>query len=154
MNVFDSKRLARTQDKDLVFETLLVKNPRSGFFQQMTDVYMFALALGVKRKKRSRLVGTQGNAISMGYFTDEQKKFFDMVVLYSEAGDLDSLDKSNPDTVEQMKRTIEEYANGGLEIILEKIRSHPENAFNVVQLMIDHELKADLPEDIDQDLEW
>lgn len=153
INLFESKRLNRLSDKDLVFNTLdTKKNSKHGFFQQMTDIYIFALALGVKRKKRAKLSGPTSESIHVSYFNDEQKKFFDMIILYSEAGELDSLDKSSEAVVAEMKKTIEEYANGGLEIIREKIESHPENAFNAIKLLIDQELKSDLPEDIDDDL--
>lgn len=153
INLFESKRLNRLSDKDLVFNTLdAKKNSKHGFFQQMTDIYIFALALGVKRKKRAKLSGPTSESIHVSYFNDEQKKFFDMIILYSEAGELDSLDKSSEEVVAEMKKTIEEYANGGLEIIRDKIESHPENAFNIIKLLIDQELKSDLPEDIDDDL--
>lgn len=155
INLFESKRLNRLSDKDIVFNTLDVKkNNKHGFFQQMTEIYVFALALGIKRKKRVKLSGPTSESIHVSYFNDEQKKFFDMAILYSEAGELDALDKSSEETVAQMKQTIEEYTNGGLEIIREKIESHPENAFNIIKLLIDQELKNDLPEDVDADLEW
>ena len=152
IDLFESKRLNRLTDKEIVFNTLdMKKNPKYGFFQQMTDIYVFALALGVKRHKRIKLVGNT-EAIHLTSFSDEQKKFFDMILLYAEAGKLDILDKSSEDTVTLMKKIIEEYTNGGLEILKEKIEIHPENAFNILKLLIDEELKADLPEDIDDEL--
>lgn len=155
INLFESKRLNRLSDKDIVFNTLDVKkNSKHGFFQQMTDIYIFALALGIKRKKRAKLSGPTSEPIHVSYFNDEQKKFFDMAILYCEAGNLDALDKSSEETVSKMKQTIEEYTNGGLEIIREKIELHPENTFNIIQLLVDKELKNDLPEDIDDDLGW
>ena len=155
LNLFESKRLARAEDKDIVFKTLDVKkNNKSGFFQQMTDIYVFAIAVGLKNKKKSKISGPTSEAIHVSYFNDEQKKFFDMAILYDEAGKLDSLDKSSDEIVNNMKKILEEYANGGLEILKEKIGSHPENAFNTIKLLIDKELKDDLPEDIDDDLEW
>lgn len=155
INLFEPKRLNRSSDKDIVFNTLdIKKNNKYGFFHQMTDIYIFALALGLKRKKRMRLLGQTSEPIHVSYFNDEQKKFFDMVILYSETGSLDSLDKSSEENVLQIKKTIEEYANGGLEILREKIEVHPENAFNIIKLLVDQELKSDLPENIDDDLDW
>lgn len=153
IDLFESKRLNRLKDKDPVFEVLdKKKNSRYGFFQHMFDIYIFAVALGIKNRKRSSLHGPTSESIHVSYFTDEQKKFLDMVVLYSEAGRLDALDKSSEECVNEMKKTIEEYANGGLQLMLDKISLHPEDAFNILVRLIDHELKADIPDDIDDDL--
>ncbi|MDD5161111.1 MAG: hypothetical protein PHI47_13755 [Sulfuricurvum sp.] len=155
IDLFESKRLARAQDKDEVFKRLDVKkDSRYGFFQQMTDIYIFALALGLKNRKRSKIIGPTSESIHVSYFTDEQKKFFDMAVLYSEAGKLESLDKASEDCVSEMRKIIEEYTNGGLQIILDHIQVHPEDAFNIVVRLIDRELKDGLPEDIDEDISW
>lgn len=155
LDLFESKRLSRAANKDKVFEILdIKKNNKYGFFQQMTEIYIFALALGLKNKKRAKISGPTSEAIHVSYFNDEQKKFFDMAILYSEAGNLNALDKSSENNVNEMKKTIEEYANGGLEILLDKIESHPEGAFNKIILLIDQELKNDLPDDIDDDLDF
>ena len=51
LNLFESKRLARAEDKDIVFKNLdIKKNNKSIFFQQLTDIYVFAIALGIKNK--------------------------------------------------------------------------------------------------------
>jgi dnd system-associated protein 4 len=155
LNLFESKRLARAQDKDEVFKTLdIKKDSRHGFFQQMTDIYVFALALGLKNRKRSKIVGPTSESIHVSYFNEDQKKFFDMAVLYSEAGRLGSLDKASEESVNEMKKTIEEYTNGGLQILLDSIHAHPEDAFNIIVRLIGKQLKEGLPEDIDEDISW
>lgn len=155
LDLFYSKRLARAKDKDKVFEILdIKKNSKYGFFQQLTEIYVFAIALGLKNKKRTKISGPTSEAIHVSYFGEEQRKYFDLVCLYSEEGKLDALDKSSEDAVNNMKTILEEYANGGLEIILDKIDLHPENSFNTIKLLIDKELKEDFPDDIDDDLEW
>lgn len=155
VDLFEAKRLARAQDKDEVFKRLdIKKDSRYGFFQQMTDIYIFALALGLKNRKRSKIVGPTSESIHVSYFNDEQKKFFDMAVLYTEAGRLESLDKASEESVNEMKKIIEEYANGGLQIILDNIQVHPEDAFNIIVRLIDKQLKDGLPEDIDEDISW
>ena len=79
------------------------------------------------------------NGYEIFEWTDEEMKWWD---------------KSNEDNVEQMKSVLEEYANGGLEIILDKIHVHPENTFDILKILIDQELQAEIPDEIDQDLSW
>ncbi len=155
LDLLEQKRFARSSDKDRVFDALdPKKNFKSGFFQQKADIFMFALALGIKNKKRSKLMDKKSEAIHVSYFSSEQKNYMDMVVLYSKAWDLNSIDKSDEDNVEQMKSILEEYANGGMEIILDKIHMHPENTFDILKILIDEELQSEVPDDIDQDLSW
>lgn len=153
LDLLEQKRFARSSDKDKVFDALDPrKNTKAGFFQQKADIFMFALALGVRNRKRSKLIDKKSEKIHVSYFSSEQKNYLDMVVLYSNAWDLNSIDKSNEDTVQNMMSILEEYANGGLEIILDKIQAHPENTFEILKDLIDQELKAEVPDDLDQDL--
>ena len=152
LDLFDKQTLYRAKDKEKVFDILsATKNQQKGFFMYLHEIYTFAISLGIKNNKRPAL-GGKSEGIKIQTFTEDQKKFFDMVVLYDSAGNLDSLDKSLEENVHKMKKTIEEYANGGLEIILDKIEAHPENAYNTLNLLIMKELKTDLPEGIDDDL--
>lgn len=154
-DLFQQRRLKRSANKDKVFDMLSrTKNSRYGFFTQMTDIYMFALSLGLKNRKRSPLSGPASEPIQVSVFREDQVKYFDMIALYDTAGKLDSLDKSSEERVNEMQKTIEEYANGGLEIMLNEIEVHPENSFNIIKLIIAKELKENIPEDALEEISW
>lgn len=154
-NILISKRLKRAKDKDIVFETLdIKKNKKTGFFQKMTEIYVFALALGVKEKKMSPISGGFGEPIAIDLFTDEQQKYFDTVVLFHEAGDITKLNKENDLNIVSYMKTVEEYTNGGLEIIKEKILVHPEDSFNIISRLTTEHLNNVLPKEAEEDFGW
>ncbi len=154
MNLFESKRLKRLKDKDDVFRFLDARSEKSGFFNTLFDIYMFALAIGVKSKKRSVLQGPTSESVHISYFTDDQKKFMDMVIVHDNNGNIDKLDKSDEENVQLMLKTIEEYANGGLEIILKTIENHPENSYEQILLLLRDELREDIPVEATEDIIW
>lgn len=147
MNIFESKRLKRAKDKDKVFEFLDARFKESGFFSAYYEIYIFALSLGVKKSKKSKLVGAMSDPIHLSHFTDDHRKYMDMIILYASDGDINKIDKSNEENVKEMLKIIEEYANGGLEIILNAIESHPENSFELILLLLKDEfLKNNIPD--------
>ncbi len=154
MNRFETKRLKRSKDKDDVFKFLDARSEKSGFFKSLFDIYVFALALGVKQRKKSPLSGTPSDAIQLIYFTDEQKKYMDMVIIHDSNGNINKLDKADEDNVQYMLKTIEEFANGGLEIILKTIENHPENAFEQILLLLRDELTDSIPVEATEDISW
>jgi len=154
MNLFEVKRLKRSKDKDKVFKFLDARSVKSGFFNTLFDIYMFALALGVKKRKKSPLKGATSEPISLTHFTDEHKKYIDMVILYDSNGNINKLDKSDEENVKEMLKTIEEYTNGGLEILLQTIENHPENAFEEILLLLEDELKEEIPLEAMEDISW
>ena len=112
MNLFETKRLKRSKDKDDVFKFLDARSTKSGFFNTLSDIYIFALALGVKKRKKTPLSGAPSQPIQLTYFTDEQKKYMDMIIIHDSNGNINKLDKSDENNVQYMLRTIEEFANG------------------------------------------
>ena len=154
MNLFETKRLKRSKDKDDVFKYLDARSEKGGFFNALFDIYIFALALGVKKRKKSALIGPNNEPIQLVYFTDEQKKYMDMVIIHDSNGNINKLDKADSDNVEYMLKTIEEFANGGLEIILKTIENHPENAFEQILLLLHEELTDAIPSEATEDISW
>jgi len=154
MNLFEKKRLARSKDKDMVFKFLDARSEKTGFFSSLFDIYTFAIALGVKRRKQSALNGPTSDPIQIIYFTDEQRKFMDMVIIHNSNGNLEKIDKSSEETVKEMVTTIEKYANGGLEIILKTIENHPENAFEQILLLLNDEFTEEIPNEAEEDISW
>jgi len=154
MNLFEKKRLARSKDKDMVFKFLDARSEKTGFFSSLFDIYTFAIALGVKRRKQSTLIGPTSDPIQIIYFTDEQRKFMDMVIIHNSNGNLEKIDKSSEETVKEMVTTIERYANGGLEIISKTIENHPENAFEQILLLLNDEFIEEIPNEAEEDISW
>ncbi|WP_152184897.1 DNA phosphorothioation-associated protein 4 [Sulfurimonas indica] len=154
MNLFEKKRLARSKDKDMVFKFLDARSEKTGFFSSLFDIYTFAIALGVKRRKQSVLSGPTSDPIQIIYFTDEQRKFMDMVIIHDSNGDINKIDKADEDIVKEMVTTIERYANGGLEILLKTIENHPENAFEQILLLLNDELTEEIPHEAEEDISW
>ncbi|MBD3724023.1 MAG: hypothetical protein IE925_16595 [Rhodobacterales bacterium] len=154
-NLLVSKRLKKAKDKDIVFEILdIKKNKKTGFFQKMTEIYVFALALGIKEKKMTPISGGFGEPIAIDLFTDEQQKYFDTVILFHEAGDITKLNKENDENIASYMKIIEEYTNGGLEIIKEKILIHPEDSFNIISRLVTEQLNNMVPKEAEEDFGW
>lgn len=154
MNIFETKRLRRSKDKSLVFDFLNVKNKKTGFFIMLTDIYIFALALGIKNYKSVPLKSPMDEPIHVSSFTEDQRKLMDLILLYESNGNINILDKSNENMVDESIRIIEEYANGGLEIILKAIEIHPENAYQIILQLLKDELDNILPPEAKVELTW
>jgi len=154
MNLFEAKRLKRSKDKDDVFKFLDARSVNSGFFTTLFDIYIFALALGVKNRKKSPLNTGTSDPIHLTHFTDEHKKYMDMIIIYDSNGDINKLDKSDEENVKEMLKIIEEYTNGGLEILLKIIENHPENAFEQILMFLEDELTEEIPSEATEDISW
>ncbi len=154
MNLFEKKRLRRSKDKDMVFKFLDAKSEKSGFFSSLFDIYAFAISLGIKKRKKPELTGQLSEPIQIIYFTDEQRKFMDMIIIHDSNGDIETIDKSDEETVQAMLTTLERYANGGLEIILKAIENHPENAFEQILLLLNDELTEEIPNEAEEEISW
>lgn len=154
MNLFEKKRLRRSRDKDDVFRFLDSKSEKNGFFNSLFDIYAFAIALGIKKRKNPELIGQLSEPIQIVYFTDEQRKFMDMIIIHDSNGNIEKIDKSNEETVQDMLTILERYANGGLEILLKTIENHPENAFEQILLLLHDELTDSIPVEATEDISW
>ena len=154
MNLFEKKRLGRSKDKDMVFKFLDARSEKTGFFSSLFDIYTFAIALGIKKRKNPALTTPLAEPIQIVYFTDEQRKFMDMIIIHDSNGDIEKIDKSNEETVQDMITVLERYANGGLEIILQTIENHPENAFEQILLLLHDELTDSIPVEATEDISW
>ncbi|RLA84695.1 MAG: hypothetical protein DRG78_00625 [Epsilonproteobacteria bacterium] len=155
MNLLSSKRLKKAKDKDIVFEILdIKKNKKTGFFHKMTEIYAFAVALGIKSKKTEPIIGGNGDPIAVDLFSEEQQRYFDTVILFHEAGDITKLNKENEENINRYVKTIEAYANGGLAIIKDKLVVHPEDSFNIITRLVHEELKEVIPDEAKGAFEW
>ena len=134
--MIENKRFKYSQTKEKVFKLL-----KGEVFPRNADIYMFALSLGVKNRKRIPLEDSRPDPIAYTIFDDGHKKFMDLVVLF-ETQNIDLLNKNDENLKEYIK-IIEEYTNGGLEIILKEIEVSPENSYQILLAKLKDELKED-----------
>jgi len=141
---YDNYKLKIAEDKDIVFKHL------KQHFITKFNLYMFALSLGVRMKKRTK-IEKNAEPILITYFGENHKKFMDIVVL-NETKNLDSLDMSDEMKVKEYFLIIEEYTNTGLEQIKEIISEHLENSFELLSYEFDILLENDIPEELKEAL--
>lgn len=92
----------------------ILGNRSDSIFNTMKDVYIIALIIGFMKKYRKPFSKTAGEPIRLQYFDQNDKNIMDIIAL-SENYDLSILTKDREDEKYQL---IEEYANGGMEILV------------------------------------
>lgn len=109
-------------------------NSDEKLFNSMKDVYMLALVLGVLNENPNPFQGKGGDGIKETIFNDEDKIAMDYLVL-KEFKDINIL-KNDEETSDEKKAIIEKYANGGMEILMDKLGKDYldlDNLINVVK---------------------
>lgn len=89
-------------------------------FNSMKDVYMLALVVGFKYKKRKEIKKTSADHIKLDIFEEHDKVIMDIIALYENIHEQD-LSLLRLDRQDEKYKLIEEYANGGMEIIIREI---------------------------------
>lgn len=105
--------LNRSDDAELVFQTL--GNSTDRLFDNMKEVYMVALLMGYFHKFRKPLGKSSKDPIRINVFDPNDKNIMDVIALM-EKKDL-SLLINEEDQIEEKMRMLEEYANGGIELL-------------------------------------
>lgn len=95
-------------------------------FSNMKEVFMLALVLGFKNKKKKPFSKIGGDGIKLGIFDEHDKVLMDIVALYENIKDKD-LSLLRSDNQDEKYKLIEEYANGGMEIIVREIYNNGNN---------------------------
>lgn len=105
-------------NKSEEFETYyqMLGNSPSKFLETMKDVFMLALVVGYLRDNKKPFSKNGGEPIKLTIFDDYDKNIMDIIAL-NKMNDTDILinDEQN---IEAKYRMIEEYANGGMEILI------------------------------------
>ena len=93
-------------------------NKPDKMFDSMKDVFMFAARLGFREKKRIPIVKSAGEDISLRFFKDEDENIFNIIALT----DTNEMSILLPDDEyrEKKYKIIEEYANGGMSIMVDE----------------------------------
>ena len=89
-------------------------------FSTMKDVYMLALVIGFKNKKRKKIMKPSKDPIKLIYFDEYDKVIMDIVALYTYINDED-IYILRSDKQDEKYKLIEEYANAGMEVIVNKV---------------------------------
>lgn len=102
---------------------ILGAQPETRLFETMKDVFLVALALGFRDDYRKPLKANAQDGIRLDYFTDEQKSMMDLIA-FAAKGDINILIEQD-EIIAEKYQLIEEYANGGMQILNEQLRPIP-----------------------------
>jgi len=108
--------MRKSEEFELYFQEL--GNKENKFFDNMKDVYMMAIAVGFKYGQPLAFSKSAGEDIALRYFNDDDKKIMDLVAL-SVTDDISIL-LSDEEYQERKYKLLEEYANGGMKIMVEE----------------------------------
>lgn len=89
-------------------------------FNSMKDVYMLAIVVGFKNKKKKPLKKSSSDPIKLDIFDEHDKVIMDIIALYENIHEQD-LSLLRNDRQDEKYKLIEEYANGGMEILIREI---------------------------------
>jgi len=143
-----NKRFKRSLNKELVYK--LLKDKTNTFFTY-AEIFVFLVAIGIKYRKRKSLEDTKLESIAYTLFSENATRFMDLVVLF-ERNDINSLNFLIEDNIKEYIKIIEEYANGGAEILLSELEIHPEASYEILLSFIEKEINEQFPLFIDDDL--
>ncbi|WP_055070048.1 DNA phosphorothioation-associated protein 4 [Clostridium massiliamazoniense] len=107
----------RALNKSQEFEGLYqdLGNKENKLFNSMKDIYVLAAIIGAKEDKRKPFSNKGGEPIKESIFSDSDRTFMNFIAI-DRTKDLSIL-KDEEDSIEQKAILIEEYANGGMEIL-------------------------------------
>lgn len=89
-------------------------------FNSMKDVYMLALVVGFKYRKKKEIKRASADPIKLGIFDEHDRVIMDIIALHENIKEKD-LSLLRSDREEEKYKLIEEYANGGMEVLIREI---------------------------------
>lgn len=132
------RRVRRPKDKEELLTTLVEEGP----FTTFREVLVFAAALGVASERRAPF-DQSSEPIPWEVFGNTAAPTMDMIAAVTS----DEMDILADDRIDERLTIFEEYANGGLEIIRERLANDPRPALDVVlDIVLDYEGGADKEE--------
>ncbi|HEY9667471.1 MAG TPA: DNA phosphorothioation-associated protein 4 [Coleofasciculaceae cyanobacterium] len=117
-------RIRIAKDKADLVKDLVDAPGTTGPFQTYADVMVFAAALGAKWKKRSHLgtIAKEPSPIALEIFVSRGYDRVFKLLAIAETKEAKILSPFDEIAEEERTRIFEEYANGGLEILRDKLR--------------------------------
>ena len=115
-----------------------------GIFNNNKDLFLFAVSLGYKYEKRIPLKKKE-NEIPLSVFqkSKDNLDYIDLIAL-GETKDVYILDWNEDEVVDKKLTILEEYANGGLEIIEEKLFNNNTDVYDNLLQLLKSELQGEV----------
>lgn len=126
-------RARRPKDKESVFETLKNGEDKHNF-RQYSHIFIFAACLGYWKQRRIPFVHTL-DQIDWGVFEEKEKEAMKMIALKVTEDPGILLD--NESKLSEVLKIVEEYANGGLEIIQNEVLLKEKQGGDRISLLTD-----------------
>ncbi len=124
---------------------------RGNFFSNVYELYMYAAMLGLKKNYRIPLEDTETQKfieIRAWQTSTELVRFILMALIARSDLDLNALEDMQESEVEsklaELRKLLEEYANGGFDLIYTKVKDEPyffENEYCFVELLTENPSK-------------
>ena len=94
----------------------MLGNSKGKLFETMKDVFMLALVIGYLKDSKRPFSRTGGEPIKLTIFDDYDKNIMDIIALDKKKDT--SILINEEQAVDEKYRIMEEYANGGMEILV------------------------------------
>jgi len=113
-----------------------------GIFNNNKDLFLFAVSLGYKYERKIPLKKRE-NEIPLSVFqkSKDNLDYIDLIAL-GHTKDVYILDWNDDEVVDKKLTILEEYANGGLEIIEERLFNNNTDVYDNLLQLLNNELKG------------
>lgn len=89
-------------------------------FNNIKEVYMLAMTVGFKYKRKKQIKKSAPDPIRLSIFDEQDKVIMDIIALYENINEKD-LSLLTDERKDDKYKLMEEYANGGMEILIREI---------------------------------
>jgi len=114
------RRVRYTKDKaDFVGKLVYSEESKTAPFKQKSDALAFAAALGLKRDRKTTLGNSYAEPIRLSVFEGQYDILINLIALHEKEDP--KLLSNSPADVDHRVTIFEEYANGGLEILMQEL---------------------------------
>lgn len=144
-----ANRIRVAKDKAELVKALVDDPGTTGPFQTYADVMVFAAALGAKWKKRSPLSGIakEPTPIALEIFLSRGYDRVLKLLAIAETKEAKILSSFDEAAEQERTRIFEEYANGGLEILRDKLRGAVDYTDQLALVLASEREKKEQPEE-------
>lgn len=123
--------------KDQSFHTSLKYEPIYIHFNQKynlgyKDLFLVCATLGAKEGKRSKIENRNGREFRSTFFSDRERKLAYSIILNDEEYGKDIEKFSSLDFPREARKLLEEYAEGGMDILVEEVFKDKWNGHKLV----------------------
>ncbi|MFZ1030314.1 MAG: DNA phosphorothioation-associated protein 4 [Limnoraphis robusta] len=142
-------RIRVAKDKADFVKALTESEGKTGPFQTYADVMVFAATLGMGRKKRVPLEAIskrEPSPISLEVFISRGYDLVIKLMAFVEVNDPQILSPFDAESEEKRAEIFEEYANGGLEVLLEECRGSVDYSDRILLLLMSERDRYNQPE--------